>query len=289
MTPVATCPAELLYWGHIPKTSVVGDALSFRFERVLPLSIEQIHVTRALLPDGSALVAGIELDKFRAYLASRADITPATWELYPDKIPPHLQQLTDADGALAKLNLLHGPFEPAPRLLLRQITAWCIHVGLALIIILAIIGVERRVDQTRQLSSAQRALNQQAIQAIVVNENAAIKPDVALTLELRRLEQAAQDPTNTTGDMGIALEHIWRAWPQDIRAQIELVHANKERFVIRGRVPTLSDAERIAHAYQRIDVPFHRFRVEPMQAQQDGQGASFLLTISHQFDGVGQP
>jgi len=291
---VATIPAALLYWHHVPQATIGSgndsDALAFRFERVLPMPVEQLHVTASHLPDGSALVIGIEPAALRMYLGSRPDITPATWELIPDQLPPHLFTIPGAQSALAKLNVLHGSFEPAPRLRLRQITAWCLHLGCSVIVFCVLYGVERRVEQARLVGVEQRLLNLRAIEAVVPPQQSGhARPDTLLTMELRRLEQAAQDPAGQFSDMAQVLQSLWLRWPPHIRVQVDLLSANAERIVIRGQVPTLQDVESLARACQKVGDPPQTYRMEPLQAQQNPQATSFLLTLVHELDNQRQP
>ena len=286
-TAVATIPADLLYWGHLPpQTTGGGDVARFRFERFLPLSVEELHLASALLPDRSTLLIGIERERLRAYLASRADITPQTWELVPASVPPHLHDVVDVTQAQRHLNLLHGEFEPAPRRGVRRATLLVAQVAFIAIAIAIVIGVERRHHAATAYVAAQQQATATALTAVVPPTVGGPKPELRLTMEVRRLEQAARDPGAATSDVAQALQSLWRVWPRDLRAQIDTVGANTDRLVIRGRVPGLADAERLATACAGLVLPGQRFRAEPLQAQQDERGASFLLTLVRSVEGA---
>lgn len=286
-TPVAAMPADLLYWGHLPpQTTGGGDAARFRFERFLPLSVEELHVASATLPDRSTLLIGIERARLRAYLASRADITPQTWELVPVSAPSHLHEVPGVVPSLRRLNLLHGEFEPAPRRRVRRATSLIAQAAFIVIAIAVIIGVERRHQAAATYVAAQRQATTTALAAVVPPTSGGVKPELRLTMEVRRLEQAARDPAATTSDVAQALQSLWRVWPRELRAQIDTVGANPDRLVIRGRVPGLADAERLATACAGLVLPDQRFRAEPLQAQQDERGASFLLTLVRSAEGA---
>lgn len=284
---VANLPAALLYWGHLPAQAASGaDAARFRFERFLPLPVDDLQVASTTLPDGSTVIVGIELPRLRTYLASRADISPQTWELVPVEAPAHLCDVPGLTAAVRHLNLLHGEFEPAPRCRLRRVTALVVQGALALIAIAVVIGVERRHLAATGYVAAQRQATVTALAAVVPPTSGGMKPEMQLTMEVRRLEQAARDPAASTSDVAQALQALWRVWPRDVRAQIDTVGANADRLVIRGRVPGLADAERLATACAGVAVPEQRFRAEPLQAQQDERGASFLLTLVRSAEGA---
>lgn len=277
---IATIQAGLLYWGHVPPSSSdKPDSIRFRFERYLPLPVERVHVASAALPDGSTLVIGIEPERLRAHLAERGDVDPQTWELVPDGLPPHLTTLPGGELSTRRLNLLHGEFEPAPHRTLRRRTALVVQVALGLMAILMIVGFERRYHAADTYAAVQRQMVDEALAAVVPTDGAGVRPDLQLTMEVRRLEQAARDPATHSTDIAHLLQGLWRIWPHDLRAQVETLGVNAERMVIRGRVASLVDAERLASACSRLEIPPERFRAEPLQAQQDDRGATFLLTL----------
>jgi hypothetical protein len=284
---VATIPAGLLYWGHLPPQSVAtADAVRFRFERFLPVPVEKLHLATVTLRDRSSVLVGIERERLHTYLAGRGDITPQTWELIPDGTPPHLSEIPDAGRIIRELNLLHSEFEPAPRRALRRVTTVVAQVALVLITLFIVVGVERRHQAAADYVVAQRQAIATALASVVPPNAGGVKSEMRLTMEVRRLEQAARDPAAATSDVAQALQALWRVWPRDLRAQVDTVGANTDRVVIRGRVPGLAEAERLATACAMLSVPDQRFRAEPLQAQQDERGATFLLTLVRLTDGA---
>jgi hypothetical protein len=277
-------PAQILYWGRLPAESATGsrEAQDYRFERVLPMPVEQLHTTRARLPDGGAVVIGIEPGRLRSHLAGRSDVTPSTWELLPDHLPEHIAALVqDADSFLARLNLLHGPFEPEPRRTLRQRMTWVLNGGLVLAAALMVIGIERRATMLHGQAQDLNARTRAVIAGAVPPQAGDRHPELRLTMELRRLEQAAAGSAAAGLDALAALSALWRVWPNELRTQIEVVGAMQDRLVIRGNVPSLADAERLAQACRGLD-PALRLRAQPLQAQVSERGASFLLTLVRQ-------
>lgn len=282
---VARIPADLLYWGHLPAGTARGAALAYRFERVLPVPVEQVHTTHVPTADGGVLIVGIEPERLRSHLAVRPDIDPSTWELVPDRLPDHLLAIAGAGQRLAGLNLLHGEFEPAPHRRLRRIMWWVVQLGVAATALLAVVGVERRVQAAHDHAAEQRRAAQTALLSVVPASAGALKPEVRLTMEVRRLEQAARDPAATSLDLAQTLQALWHAWPPGLRVQVDTLGANAERIVIRGRTAGLAEAEQVARACARIVSDGVLYRADPLQAQHDERGATFLLTLVRQDPG----
>jgi hypothetical protein len=288
MTGIATIPTNLLYWGFLPgKSGHLDEATCrFRFERVLPVSVELVHTTQVPLPGGEVLIIGIEPERLRAHLATREDLSPAVWELVPDRLPGHLANMV-SEPPLAQLNLLHGAFEPAPRRKLRLSAIAMMNIGLACAAAIAVIGSEHRVNALRAYADNIRGTSQQLLAATVpAGPGVSIRPELRLTMELRRLEQAARSPSINTVEIPIVLEHLWARWPSTLRVQAETVTATSERLVVRGIVPSLADAEMLARTLAVLDTPAGRYRAAPVQAQLGERGATFLLTWNHLSDGA---
>lgn len=279
--------AALLYWTRLkPEAGNLDEQQQdYRFERVLPVPVESLHVVRAALADGGALLVGIEAERLRAHLAQRQDITGDTWALLPDRIPEHIAG-ADAAGVLAELNLLQGPFEPARRRQVRRLRDLAIGLGLALTLALALAGIERRVAAQDAATDALRRKGQERIAQVLGRTSPGRMPNAALlTQELRRLEQAARSTATAPLDAAGLLQQLWAAWPADVRCQVETVSLAPDRLVVRGTVPTLVDAERIAKAGPTLASGDATFLAAPLQAEQTANGAVFLITWSMQAAG----
>jgi hypothetical protein len=272
---IATLDARLLYWVRLPQAARLSAAQQdYRFERVLPRPVEGLHIARAALPDGSVLLAAIEPDRLRAQLAQRSDVGPATWALVPDRIPTHLGA---EDGVRLRLDLLHGAFEPAARRGVRRLRDAVTAGALGLACALAVVGIERRSAAYDHAGAALRQVTTERLTA-ALGSGGPLPPAARLTQELRRLEQAAGGATAPTADPPSVLQQLWAAWPRDVVAEIETVSLTSDRLVVRGAVPTLADAERLARASPLITVGTAVFRAQPLQAEQRPQGAAFLIT-----------
>lgn len=275
----ATIDAQLLYWIRLPADAGRLDTQQqhYRFERVLPVPVESLHVVSTRLHDGGSLLVGIEPERLRSHLAGRQDVSAITWELLPDRIPDHLQ-VAEAPAALAGLNLLQEEFEPARRQRVRQAGAIATGLGLALILILALVGIERRVAAQGAAVEAARRKGQELLSQALGQPGGRLPNAALLTQELRRLELAARGPSATPLDSAGILQRLWAAWPADIRTQVETVSLAPDRLVVRGSVPTLADAERVAKACPTISTGTAVFRAAPLQAEQTARGAVFLIT-----------
>lgn len=275
----ATIDARLLYWTRLPpETGPLEDQqLHYRFERVLPVPVENLHVVRSRLRDGGSLLVGIEPERLRSLLAGRQDVSVDTWELVPDRVPDHLAT-AETSAALPGLNLLHGIFEPERRRQARRLRDVATGLGLALILVLALVGIERRVA-AQGLAAESLRRKGQVILAQALGQPSGTLPNAALlTQELRRLEQAARSPAAAPLDTAGILQHLWNHWPKDVRTQVETISLVPDRLVIRGSVPTLADAERMAKADPTITTGDTIFQAAPLQAEQTARGAVFLIT-----------
>lgn len=275
----ATIDAQLLYWVRLPADAGRLDLQQqhYRFERVLPVPVESLHVISTRLRDGGSLLVGIEPERLRNHLASRQDVSAITWELLPDRIPDHLQ-VNESPAPLAGLNLLQQEFEPARRQRVRQAGAVATGLGLALILILALVGIERRAAAEGAAAQAIRQKGQDLLSQALGQPGGRLPNAALLTQELRRLELAARGPAATQLDAPGILQRLWAAWPADIRTQVETVSLAPDRLVVRGSVPTLADAERVAKACPTISIGTAVFRAAPLQAEQTARGAIFLVT-----------
>lgn len=283
--------ARLLYWTRLPPEAGRLDRqqLTYRFERVLPVPVESLHVVAAPLRDGGSLLIGIEPDRLRAHLAQRQDVSGDTWALVPDQVPGHLAA-DDAAAALPGLNLLQDDFEPARRRQTRRTRDLATGIGLALVLVLALVGIERRVAVDGRAVAALDRSGRELLTAALGPSSGTVPNAALLTQELRRLEQAARSPTATPVDAAGILEHLWKAWPAEVRAQVETVSLSADRLVVRGSVPALADAELIAKASPVITVGGAVFLAAPLQAEQSPHGAVFLITWNLQAAGrAGRP
>lgn len=275
----ATIAAELLYWTRLPPEAGRLDLqqLRYRFERVLPVPVEALHVVSARQRDGATLLAGIEPERLRAHLAQRQDLSADTWELLPDRVPGHLAG-DSADAALPGLNLLQDAFEPERRRRARRLRDSVVGIGLALALVLGLVGVERRVSAQAKATESMRRTGQELLAQAMGQSGGALPSAAQMTQELRRLEQAAHGPAAAQLDITSLLQRLWAGWPAELRMQVDTISLTQDRLVIRGSVPSLADAEQIAKAYPTLSAGEAVFQAAPLQAEQTAHGAVVLLT-----------
>jgi hypothetical protein len=281
----AVIPAALLYWGLLPASAhrQPGEAARYRFERLLPLPVERLHTASTTCADGALLIVGVESERLREHLGARSDIGPSTWSLVPDQLPGHHAATGITASELARLNLLTGAFEPAQRRRARRLAIGMLQAALALALALGVIGSERRAAALDQRAQALRALSVAALAKVLPAQPASqAHPELALTMELRALGNAARSPAASSVDVAAMLEGLWAVWPANLRLQAETVTATSERIVIRGTVPSLGEAERLATSCAAVAVNGARYRAEPLQAQNGEHGTTVLLTLVRQ-------
>ena len=167
-----------------------------------------------------------------------------------------------------------------------------VHAGCALAAIIAVIGINRHAHLL-ELHAAEAARRSAALidQAIPPAHGSKSTPEARLIMEVRTLEQAAHSADAHSTDIAELLTVLWKHWPADLRVQTETLTASTDRLVIRGSVPTLADAEALAHACAHLDlvgdpVPF---LAEPLQAQSGERGATFLITVARTDHVAGHP
>jgi hypothetical protein len=273
---VRQIPADLLYWARLPAGTggLAPIRQDFRFEQVLPVPVDSLHVARTRLRDGGWLLVGIEPDRLRAHLADHPE-AGAAWSLVPDRLPAHLAG-GEAEAALARLDLRHGPFEPDGRRRLRRRRDLCVAACLGLTLLVTLIGIERRVAAQGSAVLELHRRDQAALDRIV-GKGGNLPAQARLAQELRRLEQAAQGGL-AGSDLSCALQHLWAVWPADVRVQVESVSLTPGRLVVRGSAPSLAEADRIARACPSLPAGAGILVAEPLHAELSPRGAAFLLS-----------
>jgi len=113
-------------------------------------------------------------------------------------------------------------------------------------------------------------------------------PAAGLEQELRRARQAA-GISGPEADLLPVLEALWRAWPGELRIQVDTVGLDPQRLVLRGRVPDPETAQALAAALPRLQLPGGAWRAEPLDVPRiTPEAASFLLAFAPE-DAEGAP
>lgn len=271
-----TIPAEMLYWAWVPPSqSTTAQADRYAAERLLPVDCDQLHLVMNAAPGGGRLIAAIEPERLRRFLLDVDASAGAPWELVPDRAPPGLP--ADAVALIGTINLLTGSFEPAPRRTFRHRCLGIAAVGIAVSLLLLVIGTARNAAWSRAEAARLRSeAGQRLAAALPSAPGDAVTPDERLTMELRRLDAAAALPSGTRIDVPHATQLLLAAIPADLRVQVENLSLASDRVTARVRVPDLASAERLQQAWSAV-APAAHLRPEPLQAQrQEGVAVATL-------------
>ena len=282
----ATIPGERLYWLVLGSEHGRATEASRRyaFERVLPVPVESLHVVSATLDDGRTVLAGLAPDALRAHLAGSA----ALWSCCPAGLPPHLIAAQIPESVCSQLNLLVGPFEPARRRALRR-GAVMIALGLGLLIlVLLVVGVERRArhaaEQVRSLRSQVRDLLDRHLPS---TPGVNLPPEARLIQELRLVEAGERRGVDalSTARVAASADAVMARWPKDLRLQVETLTLTTDRITVRGNAPSGEDAQRLLEALQDLDDGQRRWRGETPVVQRQGEAFTFVISLLPQPSG----
>lgn len=273
-------PAERLYWASLPAVAGNETAQSrlFRFERLLPVPVEQVQVIERRRSDGSWVLVGMAQEALRAGLVAEAARGSVPVLAHPDAIPAHIPA---AGIEPEELNLLIGAFEPEPlrwaRIRWHRLLMGCA----AAIVMLLAAGAIRRGASLHRQAATMDAERSAALARAVQDLPGTALPETRLTMALRQWEQQAATAGETDGaEAWELMESVLSVWPSDIPVQIETLTTTTDRCVIRGQVPALADADRLMKALsQAPPTAAGRWQPEPVQVQQDGTKQVFVITL----------
>lgn len=256
----ATVPAEECYWAVLDSTILATHRLTLRgriqtglgylFEDVLPLPIDSVHAVYVALPNRRFLACGVDRDLLRASLES--GIGPSQLHvLGPEGVPEELSVELDAQS----INLLTGPFEPAPKRRLRAGLAYSLCITIILAAMLTLFGLNRRAGtveaQIRQTDEARTSLCDQVLGA---RKRSAGPRDLQLTAEVRRLRQTHGRETHHLEASSIApsLGEVLARWPRGLSMRTEVITVAGETVTIRGLIPDSGKAQQLARALENV-------------------------------------
>lgn len=278
---IVTIPAERLYWAHLTADdpAATPQARRFRFEQVVPVPVESLHIIEQRHSDGGWLLIGIGIQELTSRIAAATADGAIPFRAQPACLPPHLAGAAAIDPA--QVNLLVGDFEPEP--VRRERQRWYMTAALALgtVVLILAAGALRRsmlLDQEADRLTARRS----ALLADAVRDvPGTTLPETRLTMAVRQLEQQAQGDNNAgSQEAWELLECVLAAWPADLPVQIETLTATADRCVIRGAVTGLADADRLAKALAAAPpTPDGALHADPLQVQQEGDRSLFVLTL----------
>lgn len=278
---VATIAPERLYWDLLPAQlrRAARGTQDYQFEQVLPLSVETLQTARAALPDGRVLVVGIEPERLREHLLRLDGEQP--WRLVPAALPPALAADGLPESALARLDLLHGAFEPAPRRRMRIATAAVAVAGGVVVASALVAGSLRRAAAIEMAARTIEAEADAVVEARLPARDDGSLPTQRLDDEIVRLEalQGEQAQSQRWRDVVPLLGALWSRWPRELRLRVEALTVTQERIVVRATLAGAADGERLAQALGGEPLDARRWRSDQLQVSRQDEGAQVVLTL----------
>lgn len=243
-------PPERFFWAVLDTSSAPRargarrrEQLGYMFESVVPVPLEQLHVEFTTLGPDRVLVCGA-----RRLVLEGTD--PDIVTLGPASLPDWISE-EGADVDPHRINLLTGPFEPAP--VRRARTRWVTQCAAVLVVAASVVwlGTHRRAnaaDAARR--EATRLVDAAYTEALGPSPAGGQPPAARLTAELRRLRQTREPGAAVADPIDAAplLAGVLARWPEGVEAQTEqiTVSSSSVRFVV--RLADTASAERLTDA-----------------------------------------
>lgn len=264
------------------------EQLGFLFERALPVPIEEVQCAFAALPDGRVVACGVRKRELDAAVAS-GELAHAV-ACGPSTIPEFIDTAIGAPLDTARLNVLHGAYEPRELGRWRRIARSGIAVGVALSLVALGIGFWQRDASARAAVDAIAARRDALIETALpaTGEFAALPPQLRLTAELRRLEQTRGSPGSAADaamiDASSSLAEVLRLWPKGGRATLDGITVTTDTIDVRGAAGDATEAERVAVALRGLA----EWRVPQPQFRTTKDGVSFTLRLERVAGGAAE-
>lgn len=245
----------LLDVSMLPRTRFSQDEtkLGYLFEDVLPCPIESVAASFVPIDAKRVLACGIERDAF-----AQEDLEGA-WTLGPASLPDAIVSEigeSNAESALAQLNVLIGEFEPKSlRQTRRRKTAWL--VGAALIATaLEIVGLESRMASLRDRLASIEAHETLLLDAALGKAAPGVgnaQRRAALIGEQRQLARTRGAKAAATQgyevDVAARLASLLRAWPTDLlKIEIDSLAVDARGIEIRGSAKSAAEQQSLVEA-----------------------------------------
>lgn len=245
-------PAGELYWGVL-NTTPLSDApllavrpaerrrrLSYLFESVLPMPVDDVHAVYHDLGGQRVLACGIDRDALNRLRDARTE------SVHPASVPASLG--VDVDPHVVEL--LSGPFRAIPRMHRQRRVKRLAVASIAVCGLLLAVGLERRADLLRTHAehhgTVQRAVYESVLGSAAVASGQ--PPSVQLTSELRRLQrsrapEATSTDTSAIGDSSIDTAALLIAWPDDMPVRVRRLKVARGQAHLTVDLGEQSDAD----------------------------------------------
>lgn len=287
-----TWPARQFHWARLDASTLPAQGmlglrrrpssmqLSYLFENVLPLPVDELQVAFAPIRDDTSalgrtyLACGIERSRLSV------DLPPGAVSLAPCELH-EVEALRDVGaidpelpGAVA-LNLLCGDFEPKAIRRLRKRAMIELVAAMLLVAALMTCGLYRRAQIIQQGTLSWRQAESEIIQKLLGPEsgNPGQPQQVQLTVELRRLRQTrrtdlpASDLATSSGHVIDALTELLHLWPET-NALTQSLSISPGRIAIRAALP---DAEQVQAFVAALEpLPDWQLQQPAIRANRDG-------------------
>ncbi|MCC6910312.1 MAG: hypothetical protein IT430_20450 [Phycisphaerales bacterium] len=283
MTPRPTAPehlvwpAERFFWGVLDTSALPSrlgrsrpdpKQLGFLFEEMLPCPIEDVQAVYLPQPGRRFIACGI--------LRTQLEQLPAaTLTLAPQCAPSDI--IGDAPLDCRQINLLTGPFEPAPLRRLRRAARRDLIAIAALLLLVLWLGAQRRITA---LDAARANLDEMrgGVYSSLLDASAppsSQPPALRLLAELRQLRatRAERSTSLPQPESARSLEALLRQWPGDQPVRTESISITSSAITVIGVLPTPEQAQRFAGAFEAL--PGWQAR----QPQVDSTGDGVRLTL----------
>lgn len=271
MTRIGQVDAARLYWarldGKVPRNR---EARGYRFEEMLPLPIERIHWIEHRLASGSWILVGMEKEAFDQ---AWSDLDG----LVPDRIPEPLVDLEP--GLLKHLNLLVGPWEPAPRRLRRERRQVLVLLGLLAAALAWAWGSWARWDHSSRNVDALQARLSVAYERLDRAVPGPGTPGAKLLMAERALDRVVhRGQSRQTPEAWELIEAVLLVLPAEQVDQVTQLHADRGSVRLTVRAPSLDACQDVLAAIRLAQVRETPLQVAPLQAAAQS-GGHYLAQI----------
>lgn len=254
-----TLPATEFYWGVFPSSAETPwprdlrrasarAALDHEFQKFLPLSIDDAVPAYTRSTDQRVIACALPLARVRELLAAE----PGLLQLGPAAIPAEFEaQVID----LSELNLLTGPYEPAPVRASREKRTLRLQLAAGAGLLLLALGLGRRAAHKAAQTEAILLDTTSAVQQLTGRSGSLDEVEPVLRHERQRLvaTRSAHAARNLPADAAQGLLAVLRVWPGNIDVRTQSLSASAQGVTVGAEVATQDAARDLTHALGQAD------------------------------------
>lgn len=248
----ADCFWAVLDVRPLGRTRIAPAERGYLFEPFIPLPIEEVQAAYLPLADGRVVACGFE--RVRLDAMARDGLLSLSPDLVPDFV------LREAGCAVDPMSFdfLSGDFEPVEVRRVHRRWAVSAAVLLALVGVVATVGVWRRGDAYARAAQAVDERRTELLRAAYRAEggggraDSGLPLDLKLVAELRRLRQTRASDAPVLVDAAPVLAAAVAAWPADVEARCDGVVVREGAVVVRGVAKDADAVAQVEDAYRAI-------------------------------------